>query len=244
MVTHVDHGIGRLVLDFFRNRLVGSLPEAQTPEAYTILCSDSRVQTNQFSDNPANMVFSTETIGNQVIGVFGSAGYPTSHLNSIRLICVVGHIRCGAVGGAYDLSKTIKPDFHAANAEDAITRSLQNLSGSRRLIYSDAEEAIHDELLPMANLFANSAEFIGDDKKPYLPKHAELNVHFQIAALLKLKELREKVASGELMVIGTVYDFLGRYGKPGSSYIVNINGEIDAGKKAADMGLHYRRFLA
>ncbi len=241
MVTHQAD----IVLDFFRNRLDESMPEKQTPDVYAIMCGDSRNQSNQFSSSPANRIFVTRTIGNQVIGVLGSAAYPTSHLHSVRLVVVVGHIGCGAVGGAHDLSKSIKPAFQATSAEEAITKTLYNLKDmGRMLIHSDAEEAINDEMLPMATLFANAARFVGDDEKPYLPKHAELNVHFQIATLLKLKELRENVGSGKLMVIGAVYDFLGRYGKPGSSYIVNINGRMYVEDEAKKLGLNFKSFLA
>lgn len=214
-----------LLSEFLARKTYARSPEKQVPSVYTIFCSDSRLDSSAFSRSPVNNLFVTRNIGNQVIGLMGSPSYPVSHLNSVKLAVIVGHIGCGAVGAAYRTSKELKPQFNKGSVQAAVANELDILKDEKkRLLHSDSEEAIREEFASMSRFFANASEVIGMDEEPYLPKYAEANVHLQVAALLQLDKVREKVGREELVVAGAVYDFLGKYGDAGSIYLVNLNG--------------------
>ncbi|MBI2574511.1 hypothetical protein HYV82_01360 [Candidatus Woesearchaeota archaeon] len=215
-----------LLKEFLERKVSDAAPEKQTPGTCAIFCSDSRIDSSAFASEPINNLFPPRNIGNQVFGLMGSASYPIGHLHSVRLMAVVGHIGCGAVAAAYKMSRELNPQFSPRSIEAAVQRTYERLRGKRRqLVYTASEEAVRDELAPMAQFFANAANVIGMDEEPYLPKHAEANVNLQVAALLHLDRVREKVGKGELIVAGAVYDFLGKYGPAGSTYLVNVNGK-------------------
>ncbi len=216
-----------LLKELLERKISEKAPEKQAPAAYAIFCSDSRLDSSAFISSPVNRLFVTRNIGNQVIGLMGSPSYPVSHLHSVKLVVVVGHVGCGAVAAAYKMSKELKPQFNKKipQIQAAVANELDILKDEKkRLLHSDSEEAIKEELASMSRFFANAAKVIGKDEEPYLPRHSEANVNLQVAALLQLDKVREKIGSGEIVVAGAVYDFLGKYGPAGSIYLVNVNG--------------------
>ncbi len=216
------------LLEEFLEKKADNGVEKQTPQVYSIFCSDSRIHSVDFICNPHNKLFVMRNIGNQSIGFHGSASYPLSHLNSIKLAAVVGHVGCGAVGAAYKMSRSREKSFNAESFEVALESTISSLKNhSRRLIIEGHEEAIEHELLPMTELFSNALHLIGDDEEPFLPKYAEANVHLQVAGLMQIREVREKVESGKLTVVGTLFDLLGKHGPKGKSHLVNVNGRRD-----------------
>ena len=80
--------------------------DIQSPRVTMVLCSDSRVQTNNFSQNGAeNDIFVARNIGNQLITTKGSVEYGVDVLKTPVLI-FVGHSHCGAIKAAMgDVSK-------------------------------------------------------------------------------------------------------------------------------------------
>lgn len=80
--------------------------DIQSPRVTMVLCSDSRVQTNNFSQNGAeNDIFIARNIGNQFVTTQGSIEYGVDVLKTPLLI-FVGHSHCGAIKAAMgDFSK-------------------------------------------------------------------------------------------------------------------------------------------
>ncbi len=158
--------------------------DIQNPRVTMVLCSDSRVQTNNFSQNGAeNDMFIARNIGNQFITTKGSVEYGVDVLKTPVLI-FVGHSHCGAI-------KAARGDF--SKVAPGIKQELETLD----------VKAAHD------------------DKQGVV-----LNVHNQVAEALG--DFKKKVDSGELAIIGAVYDFRDDYGYGnGQLIIVNLNGEKD-----------------
>lgn len=80
--------------------------DIQNPRVTMVLCSDSRVQTSNFSQNGAeNDLFIARNIGNQFITTKGSVEFGVNVLKTPVLI-FVGHSHCGAIKAAMgDFSK-------------------------------------------------------------------------------------------------------------------------------------------
>lgn len=161
--------------------------DIQSPRVTMVLCSDSRVQTNNFSENGAeNDIFIARNIGNQFITTKGSVEYGVDVLKTPVLI-FVGHSHCGAIKAAMGDFSTVSP---------AIQKELKTL---------DVKSA-------------------PDEKEGVI-----LNVHQQVTAALS--DFKKKVDSGELAIIGAVYDFRNDYGYGnGQLIILNLNGEKDPQK--------------
>lgn len=83
--------------------------DIQNPRVTMVLCSDSRVQTNNFSQTGAeNDIFVARNIGNQFITTKGSVEYGVGVLKTPVLI-FVGHSHCGAVKAAMGDFSTVAP---------------------------------------------------------------------------------------------------------------------------------------
>ncbi|HUX79516.1 MAG TPA: carbonic anhydrase [Alphaproteobacteria bacterium] len=80
--------------------------DIQNPRVTMVLCSDSRVQTNNFSKNGAeNDIFVARNIGNQFVTTKGSVEFGVDVLKT-PVLMIVGHSHCGAVNAARgDISK-------------------------------------------------------------------------------------------------------------------------------------------
>jgi carbonic anhydrase len=73
--------------------------DIQNPRVTMVLCSDSRVQADNFSKGAENDIFMARNIGNQFITTQGSIEYGVDVLKTPVLI-FVGHSHCGAVKAA------------------------------------------------------------------------------------------------------------------------------------------------
>lgn len=80
--------------DYFRN-----IKTDQHPAITMICCSDSRVQTNEFSLDPVDKIFSIRVIGNQFLVGEGSVEYGVHHLHT-PILLILGHTHCGAIKAA------------------------------------------------------------------------------------------------------------------------------------------------
>ena len=79
--------------------------DIQNPRVTMVLCSDSRVQVDNFSQGAENDIFVARNIGNQVITTQGSIEYGVNVLKTPVLL-IVGHSHCGAIKAAMgDYSK-------------------------------------------------------------------------------------------------------------------------------------------
>ena len=76
------------------------LSAGQHPAAAVLTCSDSRVPPEILFDRGLGDLFVVRTAGNVVDdSVLGSIEYAVTHLG-VRLIVVLGHTSCGAIGAA------------------------------------------------------------------------------------------------------------------------------------------------
>lgn len=73
--------------------------DIQNPRVTMILCSDSRVQTDNFSQGAENDIFVARNIGNQFITTAGSIEYGVNVLKT-PVLMIVGHSHCGAIKAA------------------------------------------------------------------------------------------------------------------------------------------------
>ena len=92
-VTPEDLGLGH----------VPGEPPRQAPFAAIVGCADARVPLELLMSQSANDVFVVRVAGNVLAneGV-GSLDYAVTHLSDLRLLGVIGHTGCGAVGAAVD----------------------------------------------------------------------------------------------------------------------------------------------
>lgn len=98
--------------------------EGQSPYAAIVSCSDSRVIPEAIFSAGIGELFVIRVAGN-VIGPFelGSAEYAVDHLGT-RLVVVLGHTHCGAVGAALS--------GHAEGAVAAIVNGIKAAIGDER----------------------------------------------------------------------------------------------------------------
>ncbi|MCL2096971.1 MAG: carbonic anhydrase [Oscillospiraceae bacterium] len=77
------------------------LKDGQQPFAVIVTCSDSRVSPEIYFDQKHGDIFVVRNAGNIAdYSALGSIEYAVEHLRA-PLVVVVGHSRCGAVGGAF-----------------------------------------------------------------------------------------------------------------------------------------------
>jgi len=79
--------------------------DIQNPRVTMVMCSDSRVQVDNFSQGAENDIFVARNIGNQFSTTQGSIEYGVNVLNT-PVLMFVGHSHCGAIKAARgDLSQ-------------------------------------------------------------------------------------------------------------------------------------------
>jgi carbonic anhydrase len=120
--------------------LVPGTALAQTPFALVLGCSDARAPIELIFDQSPNDVFVVRVAGN-VLGVecLGSIDYAVANLGkSLKLVLVLGHTNCGAVGAAVDSYLTPKN-----YAEIAFTHSLRSLVDRIQTAVRGAASALH-----------------------------------------------------------------------------------------------------
>jgi len=70
--------------------------KSQKPEITLVACSDSRVQTEIFTEEAINKVFVIRNIGNQIENNLGSVDFGVLYLKT-PILFILGHINCGAI---------------------------------------------------------------------------------------------------------------------------------------------------
>jgi carbonic anhydrase len=116
----------------------GAAP-VQAPFAVVLGCSDARVPVELVFDQSPNDLFVVRVAGN-VLGVegLGSIDYAVEHLGgSVRLLLVLGHTGCGAVGAAVDAYLAPK-DY----ADIAFTHALRSLVDRVQIAVRGAAHAL------------------------------------------------------------------------------------------------------
>src|SRR5215213_415648 len=100
---------------------------AQQPFAVVLGCSDARVPTEMVFDRACNELFVVRVAGNIISQeLLGSIDYAVENLGeSLKLIVVLGHSRCGAVAAAVDAY--LKPAGHLGLSTSHNLRSIVNV---------------------------------------------------------------------------------------------------------------------
>jgi len=104
--------------------LVPGKAPVQSPFGIILGCSDARAPIERIFDHSHNELFVVRVAGN-VLGTecLGSIEYGARNFaDSLRLVVVLGHTGCGAVGAAVDLY--LDPDAYGAIAETHALRSI------------------------------------------------------------------------------------------------------------------------
>lgn len=122
----------------------------QVPDATTVLCSDSRVDTNSINDTPAGLLFVVRNIGNQVQTAYGSVEYGVNHLHTPMLI-IIGHSQCGAVKAAMGdfskESKNLKSELATLHVDPKASLNqniVKNVNNQVKLAVEDFKSKVND----------------------------------------------------------------------------------------------------
>ena len=176
----------------------------QNPQAIVLGCADSRCPLEIFFDVKPGDLFVLRNAGNTCPSsrdmMIGSAEYAILHLRT-KLVVVTGHTKCGAVNAALQTVQQYAKErgLEQLTPED-ITNMIASLEGSSGSIGN-----------VLQNIVRNAAEAIRQLPDGTMKEQAELaieiNVFSTIEKLIQNSEvLRKGVASGDLMVHGTVYN--------------------------------------
>jgi carbonic anhydrase len=125
--------------------------DGQAPFAVVVGCSDSRVPPEILFDQGLGDLFVVRTAGNILDDIgMGSVEYAVLHLG-VRLVVVLGHSRCGAVGAALEGGK---PGGHLGSVVEALERTVSSVRGaagdahetaSRKNVHATVERLRNDE---------------------------------------------------------------------------------------------------
>ena len=176
----------------------------QNPQAIVLGCADSRCPLEIFFDVKPGDLFVLRNAGNTCPSsrdmMIGSAEYAILHLRT-KLVVVTGHTKCGAVNAAL---QTVQQYAKERGLEQLTPKDIDNIIAS----LEGSSGSIGNVL---QNIVRNAAEAIRQLPNGTMKEQAELaieiNVFSTIEKLIQNSEvLRKGVASGDLMVHGTVYN--------------------------------------
>jgi carbonic anhydrase len=166
---------------------LSELKDAQAPSVALFGCSDSRLAAEIIFDTGLGDLFVVRNAG-QIIShsVIGSLEYAVGVLD-VSLILVLGHDKCGAVGGAIALLDPENPAFppHVAEMVSKITPAVRRVAGAQKLFGTDGT----------VDVAAIDATEVGRE-----------HLRDTISELLEASELiAESIATGNLAVVGANY---------------------------------------
>ncbi len=171
-----------------RRRLAGG----QAPGAVILTCSDSRVPPTLVFDQGLGDLFVIRVAGNIVTReVLGSVEFAVGSLET-RLVIVLGHTGCGAVGAAVDV---VRGDGESLSA------NLRSITDPIRPAVSAAlAEVVGDE-------HPDAGRELTDERRAEVVERAtRRNVRTSVRALTEGSELLRRLAeSGELTILGGEY---------------------------------------
>lgn len=117
--------------------------DIHSPRVTMVMCSDSRVQVDNFSQGSENDIFVARNIGNQFSTTQGSIEYGVNVLNTPVLI-FVGHSHCGAVKAARGDLKQIAP----AIRKELLTMDVKSAADEKQAValnvHNQVEKALAD----------------------------------------------------------------------------------------------------
>ena len=163
------------------------LQKGQAPSVALFGCSDARLAAEIIFDKGLGDLFVVRNAG-QIISssVIGSLEYAVGVLD-VSLIVVLGHDKCGAVGGAIALLDPKNPGFppHVAEMVGQITPAVRRVAGAQNLFGADG-----------------SVDVASIDTIEVGREHLRAT----ISELLEASELiSESIAAGNLALVGANY---------------------------------------
>ena len=150
----------------------------QFPFATILSCIDSRIPTELIFDQGIGDLFNARIAGNFINDdILGSMEFACKLAGS-KLIMVLGHTSCGAVKGACDDAKL-----------GHLTQMLEKIKPAVNAVKTEEGEARN----------STNSKFVDDV--------SEQNVRINAKAILERSEvLNEMEKSGEIVVVGAIYD--------------------------------------
>lgn len=122
-----------------KNRV--ALVAGQNPEAIIVTCSDSRLSPEILFDKGLGQIFVVRVAGNIVAPhELGSIEYAVEHLGT-RLVMVLGHSACGAVGAAYGAANPATGIIPEAAMEGNIGSLIKDIAPAVEESYFEGKEA-------------------------------------------------------------------------------------------------------
>ncbi len=122
-----------------KNRV--ALAAGQNPAAIIVTCSDSRLSPEILFDKGLGEVFVIRVAGNIVAPhELGSIEYAVEHLGT-RLVMVLGHSACGAVGAAYGAADPATGVIPEIAMEGNIGSLIKDIAPAVEESYFDGKEA-------------------------------------------------------------------------------------------------------
>lgn len=122
-----------------KNRV--ALAAGQNPSAIIVTCSDSRLSPEILFDQGLGQVFVVRVAGNIVAPhELGSIEYAVEHLGT-RLVMVLGHSACGAVGATFDAADPATGIVPEAALEGNIGSLLKDIAPAVEESYFEGKEA-------------------------------------------------------------------------------------------------------
>lgn len=115
--------------------------DIQRPRVTMVLCSDSRVQTDNFSKGAENDIFIARNIGNQFVTTQGSIEYGVDVLKTPVLI-FVGHSHCGAIKAAMADMSDIPPAIRKELATIHVKAAVDDKQGVILNVHNQVENAL------------------------------------------------------------------------------------------------------
>jgi MFS superfamily sulfate permease-like transporter len=171
------------------NRQMAATSSGQFPIAAVLSCIDSRAPVELLFDVGLGDVFTCRIAGNVAKDkVLGSLEY-AAVVAGVKLIVVMGHTKCGAVTAAVEFAAK------GVRAVDVTT--------------CDHLDALTDEIRKSVDVAAARASLDGppEAKAAYADEVARLNVRAVIDTILGRSNcIRQRVESGEIEVVGCLYD--------------------------------------
>ncbi len=170
-------------------RLVRATAEGQHPLAVVLSCIDSRAPAELIFDLGVGDIFSVRIAGNVTSRkVLGSVEYGCA-VAGARLIVVMGHTRCGAVGAAVDLIRSAQNPGDATGCQHLwpIVREIQHSV--------DLAECLRADQLPPA------------DRQSYVDAVARRNVLRSVELIQQQSQtLDHLIRDGRIAIVAAMYD--------------------------------------
>jgi carbonic anhydrase len=120
-----------------------SFQDIQNPRVTMVMCSDSRVQVDNFSNGAENDIFVARNIGNQFSTTPGSIEYGVNVLNT-PVLMFIGHSHCGAVKAARGDLGHIAPAIRKELSTMDVKSAPDEKQAVALNVHNQVDKALHE----------------------------------------------------------------------------------------------------